>query len=868
MAVLSPMMKQYCDIKTKYPDTVLMFRLGDFYEMFFEDAKTVSRELELVLTGKECGLEERAPMCGIPYHAADSYIAKLVSRGYKVAVCEQLEDPAAAKGIIKRDVTRILTPGTVIESSMLDESNNNYLCCIFYKDNTIGLCFSDISTGKILCTDIFNGDIFKKLFSEIGRFSPKEIIINNEFASFNSEIISIKRNFSCNVEIIDDDFVTDSISVNFLNSLLADNEINFSVIKDKAVIMSAVCSSLKYLKNVQRSDKLYFSDIEYYSEDSYMNMSSNTLKNLEVLSTITSNSTRGSLYGVLNKAKTSMGRRKLKQWLEHPLLSVGKITQRHNAVNELYANAGLLEEIREVLSDCQDIERLIRRASFGNANAKDLKALENTLRKVPALKSSISKLNGRLLEDISGSFFNFDELCNLIGNAIVEEPPYKVREGGMVKNGFNSELDELRNLLSNGKGYLSDIQIREQERTGIKKLKIGYNRVFGYYIEVLNTFKELVPDDYIRKQTLVNCERYITQELKDLESKVLGAQERIYSLEFEIFNKIREKAVERLDDIQATADAIAVLDVLCSLAKVAYDNSYVKPEINSSGYIRIKNGRHPVVEQMINEPFVPNDTFLDNKKDKCALITGPNMAGKSTYMRQVALISLLTQIGSFVPAESADMCIVDGIFTRIGASDDLSSGSSTFMVEMSEVADILKTATSNSLIIFDEIGRGTSTYDGMSIAKSVLEYTVNPKKLGSKTLFATHYHELTDLENTVDGVKNYHISAKKRGDDLIFLRKILKGRADGSYGIDVAKIAGVPDYVINRAKNILKELEIDGFSYHHVNNVYEDDQVSFQSENTKLLINDLTNIDLDTLTPIEALSTLYDLKKKVSNITI
>ena len=867
MAELTPMMKQYFQIKENYPDTILMFRLGDFYEMFFEDAKVVSAELELVLTGRDCGQEERAPMCGVPFHSADSYIARLVAKGYKVAICEQLEDPALAKGIVKRDVTRVLTPGTVIESTMLDEGRNNFLACICALKDGIGLCFADISTGSVHLTQFERKNSERKIINELGRFSPSEIIINPELLKLSQVTDFVKNKLHSSCDLLDDEcFDLSKASATVMKHFDVRSLSDLSLGGADAAVC-ALGASMDYLRSVQKTELENIKDIDFYGFGSFMRLDVSTLRNLEITETMRNREKRGSLLWALDKTKTSMGKRMIRSWLEQPLLNIAKITKRHNAVSELVENPSLRDDIIESLTGCQDMERLITRIAYSTANARELRGLSSTLGRLPAIKDYLSSCRSSLLGEICSDILPLDDLAGLIDNSIVEEPPFSVREGGMIKDGFNSELDDLRDIVNNGKGYIADIQLREQERTGIKKLKIGYNRVFGYYIEVSNSYKELVPEDYIRKQTLTNCERFITQELKELESKVLGAQERIVRLEYEIFDSVRKKAAEHLFEIQKTASAVAGIDVLCSYARVAAENNYCCPAMNADDRIAITDGRHPVVEKMIDFPFVPNDTVLDCGENRCAIITGPNMAGKSTYMRQVALICLMAQAGSFVPAMSAELCVVDGIFTRIGASDDLASGSSTFMVEMNEVADILKNATSQSLIIFDEIGRGTSTFDGMSIARSVLEYSADKRKLGAKTLFATHYHELTELESNVSGVKNYNIAVKKRGDDITFLRRIVSGCADGSYGIEVAKLAGVPNSVVERAKVVLKELEGEGLKapVHHAEPSEQEMQISFGSSNANDIVEKLKNLDVNTLTPIEAMSVLYDLTKQAKN---
>ncbi len=866
MAELTPMMKQYFQIKENYPDTILMFRLGDFYEMFFDDAKLVSAELELVLTGRDCGQEERAPMCGVPFHSADSYIARLVAKGYKVAICEQLEDPALAKGIVKRDVTRVLTPGTVIESTMLDEGKNNFLACICVLKDCVGLCFADISTGSVHATQFERKNSQRRIINELGRFAPSEIIINSAVLELTQVTDFVKTRLRSSCDLLDEECFDLSKASGTLLKHFSVTSLSQLSLENADAAVCAIGASMDYLKSVQKTELENIKSIDYYGESSFMRLDVSTLRNLEITETMRNREKKGSLLWVLDKTKTSMGKRMLRSWLEQPLLSIAKITKRHNAVEELVENPSMRDDIIEALTGCQDMERLITRIAYSTANARELKGLSSTLNRLPAIKEILAPCKSSLLSELQKEILPLEELADVIDRAIVEEPPFSVREGGMINDGFNEELDSLRDIVANGKGYIADIQLREQERTGIKKLKIGYNRVFGYYIEVSNSFKELVPDDYIRKQTLTNCERFITQELKELESKVLGAQERIVRLEYEIFDSVRKKAAEKLFEIQKTASAVASVDVLCSYARVASENNYCCPVMNAGDRISVTDGRHPVVEKMIDFPFVPNDTVLDCADDRCAIITGPNMAGKSTYMRQVALICLMAQAGSFVPALSAELCVVDGIFTRIGASDDLASGSSTFMVEMTEVADILKNASSKSLIIFDEIGRGTSTFDGMSIARAVLEFSADKRRLGAKTLFATHYHELTELESSVSGVKNYNIAVKKRGDDITFLRRIVTGCADGSYGIEVAKLAGVPNSVVERAKVVLKELEGEGLKVPvRVNNDEPEMQMSFGSSNANDIVDKLKKIDVNTLTPIEAMSVLYDLTKQANN---
>lgn len=874
MANLSPMMEQYFKIKHDYPDTLLFFRLGDFYEMFFEDAKIASKELELVLTGRDCGQEERAPMCGVPFHAADSYIAKLVGRGYKVAVCEQMEDPAVAKGIVKRDVIRIVTPGTVIESSMLDESKNNYLASIYVSDKNCGVAFIDVSTGDVHLDSFSEGDTVARIINQLGTFNPSEVLINKYAAAMSSLSSFIKDRLSVNCETLTEDKYSEDICKNSVLSHISENSENYSEFKNNPALTLAFGAALNYLRNVQKTEIENIDDVEFYKEDSYLSLDLTARRNLELTETQIRREKKGSLLWVLDHTKTAMGKRLIRSWIEQPLLSYNQIVLRQNAVSELSSNTILLDSEMSLLSEMYDLERIMTRIVYGSANAKELRTLKLTIDKLADIKASLSDVKTRMLGEVYNDIDLLADVNSLIESSITDDPPLTVREGGMIRRGYNAELDSLHDIVENGKGYLTAVEQAEQEKTGIKKLKIGYNRVFGYYIEVSNSFKELVPETYIRKQTLANCERYITQELKELEAKVLGAQERIVRIEFELFSDVRSKIAEQLDRVRATGRAVARLDVLCSFAYVAVNNNYVCPTVDNSDVLDIKNGRHPVVEQMLmGAPFVPNDTYLNCSDSRTAIITGPNMAGKSTYMRQVALIVLMAQIGSFVPAASARIGIVDKIFTRVGASDDLSAGQSTFMLEMTEVADILKNATSKSLIVFDEIGRGTSTFDGMSIARAVLEYTTDKKKIGAKTLFATHYHELTELEDVIDGVKNFNTSVKKRGDDITFLRRIIKGPADGSYGVEVAKLAGVPKTVVENAKKILRTLEseksvsLNEAAIAAVDDDTDDEiQLSFSSGGKEQLIETVKNIDVNTLTPIEALTLLYDIQKKASEL--
>ncbi len=865
---LSPMMAQYFEIKSQYPGALLFFRLGDFYEMFFDDAKIASEELDLVLTGKDCGQEERAPMCGVPFHSADNYIAKLVSRGYKVAICEQIEDPKLVKGLVKRDVIRIITPGTVIESNMLDDTVNNYLCSICKGEKETGLCFADVSTCEFHITVVSGEDVEEQIVNQLSTYQPKEIIVNSAALDFNEVAKFTRARLSAELQLLDDNKYDFDEAANLILETLKKDEIDSLNLGHSKTAVSALGAVIDYLKEVQKKDEIEApADIDFFDKEEFMKLDISARRNLELTKSMMSGEKRHSLLWVIDKTKTAMGKRMIRNWLERPLMSVQKITKRQNAIGELSDNPMKRDKIRVALAGINDIERLMTRIAYGTANAKELKALQNTIGRLPEIKAEVAASSSALLKDIESNIDLLTDVEELIKNAIEDEPPFTLREGGMIKKGYNEEIDELKAIMEDGAGVISSIEAKEREATGIPKLKVGYNRVFGYYIEITNPYKDLVPETYIRKQTLTNCERYITQELKELEGKILGARDRSIALEYEVFCAVREAVGAEVERLHRTAKALAMLDVLASLAEVAVNNNYVCPQINTNGVIDIKDGRHPVVETLLDgAPFVPNDTVLDKDENRCAIITGPNMAGKSTYMRQIALIVLLAQIGSFVPAKSANISIVDAIFTRVGASDDLATGQSTFMVEMNEVSTILKNATSNSLVILDEIGRGTSTFDGMSIARAVLEFVCKKKTLGAKALFATHYHELTAMEDMLDGVKNYSIAVKKRGDDITFLRRIVKGGADESFGIEVAKLAGVPDSVVKRAKAILKELEqnkID-IKFKAEDAVVEEDdiQFNFTVNGKNEIIEILKTIDVNTLTPIEAMQTLYDLKKK------
>ncbi len=804
MAPLTPMMQQYVKTKEQYKDCILFYRLGDFYEMFFDDAITASRELEITLTGKDCGQEERAPMCGVPYHAVDSYLNKLVSKGYKVAICEQMEDPKLAKGLVKREVIRIVTPGTNLSMQALDETKNNYLMCVVYLDDCFGISAADISTGDYYMTVV---DSAKKLMDEITKFSPAEIIHNDAFLMSGVDLEPIKERMSVSVSVLDSWYIDEDQCRERLKRHFKVSVLEGLGLGDFPAGTIAAGALLQYLYETQKNSLTHLTHIITYNSGQYMIIDSSTRRNLELLETLREKQKRGSLLWVLDKTKTAMGARLLRTWIEQPYIDKNPIEMRLDAIEEMNQELINRDEIREYLNPVYDLERLMSKISCKTANPRDLIAFKSSVSMIPPIKMLLKTYKALRLQEIYDQMDSLEDLCQLIDQAIYEDPPIALKDGGIIKDGFNEEIDKYRHAKTEGKQWLSQLESQEREKTGIKNLRVKFNKVFGYYLEVTNSYKSMVPDTWTRKQTLTNAERYITPRLKELEDTILGAEDKLFSLEYDLFCEVRDKIAGEAARIQATAKALANLDVLCSLALVAERNNYVRPTINTKGVIHIKDGRHPVVEKMsASQMFIENDTYLDSQKNRISIITGPNMAGKSTYMRQTALIVLMAQMGSFVPASSADIGIVDRIFTRVGASDDLASGQSTFMVEMTEVANILRNATKDSLLILDEIGRGTSTFDGLSIAWAVVEYISNPKLLGAKTLFATHYHELTELEGKLSNVNNYCIAVKEQGDDIIFLRKIVRGGADKSYGIQVAKLAGVPDLVIDRAKELVEEL--------------------------------------------------------------
>ena len=878
MTEYTPMMQHYLKTHEEYKDCILFYRLGDFYEMFFDNAKVVSKELELTLTGKSCGAEERAPMCGIPYHAAETYLTRLVKKGYKVAICEQVEDPKLAKGMVKREVTRVVTPGTTLNAQALDETKNNYIMCIAYIGDHYGISSADITTGDYYVTEV---DSERKLLDEVNKYQPTEIICNEAFYISGIDIDDMKNRMGIVVYSLDAWYFSDETAQMTLKDHFKVRDLEGLGLADYDSGVIAAGALLKYLYETQKTTLSNLVAIHPYTTGKFMIIDSSTRRNLELVETLREKQKRGSLLWVLDKTRTAMGARTLRSFVEQPLIERAEIEERYDAIDEFNTNAITREEIREYLNPVYDLERLITRVTYQTANPRDLIAFRNSIHMLPPIKTLMSDFQSPLLKRLYEQLDTLDELYELIERSIAEEPPLTLHDGGILKEGYNEEVDRLRKAKTDGKSWLADLEAKEREKTGIKNLKIKYNKVFGYYLEVTNSFKDLVPDYFTRKQTLANAERFITPELKELEDVILGAEDKLIVLEYELFREVRQKVADEVVRIQKTAKAVAQIDVFASLATVAEQNNYCRPKLNEKGLIDIKDGRHPVVERMIqNEMFVANDTYLDNGSNRVSIITGPNMAGKSTYMRQSALIVLMAQIGSFVPAKSAKIGIVDRIFTRVGASDDLASGQSTFMVEMSEVANILRNATSNSLLILDEIGRGTSTFDGLSIAWAVVEHISNPRLLGAKTLFATHYHELTELEGKLNSVNNYCIAVKEKGDDIVFLRKIVKGGADKSYGIQVAKLAGVPDNVIERAKEIVEELSnnditeivqnisAEGSSKRSKPKLDEVDleQISLlDTMDNDTILNELKELDLGQMTPIEAMNKLYELQNKVKN---
>lgn len=878
MQEVSPMMQHYLHTKEEYKDCILFYRLGDFYEMFFDDAKVVSKELELTLTGKSCGMEERAPMCGVPFHAAEGYINRLVSRGYKVAICEQVEDPKLAKGIVKREVIRIVTPGTNTDIASLDEARNNYIMSIVYIGDRFGISTADVTTGDFFVTEV---DSDRKLLDEINRFIPSEIICNEALCVSGIDIDDLKGRLGIAISTLDNWYFGDELARETIASHFHVHSLKGLGLEDYECGIISAGAMLKYLYETQKNGLENILEIHPYSIGKYMIIDSSSRRNLELVETLREKQKRGSLLWVLDKTRTAMGARMLRSYVEQPLIEKSEIIKRQNLIQEFNDNEIVREELREYLNPVYDLERLITRITYQTANPRDMIAFRNSVAMLPAIKQLLDDIDSQMADEIRDDLDTLEDLAEILNASIQDDPPISVRDGDIIKPGFNEEVDRLRSAKTEGKSWLAKLEAEEKEKTGIKNLKIKYNKVFGYYLEVTNSFKDLVPDYYIRKQTLTNAERYITPELKELEDSILGSEDRLVQLEYELYRNVRDMVAHEVSRIQKTAKAVAKLDAFASLSLVACQNNYCKPKINESGIIDIKNGRHPVVEKMIvNDMFIDNDTYLDNNKNRVAIITGPNMAGKSTYMRQTALIVLMAQIGSFVPASSANIGIVDRIFTRVGASDDLASGQSTFMVEMNEVANILRNATSNSLLILDEIGRGTSTFDGLSIAWAVVEHISNTKLLGAKTLFATHYHELTELEGKLNGVNNYCIAVKEKGDDIVFLRKIIQGGADRSYGIQVAKLAGLPDSVVDRAKEIVAQLAANDITEtvrnisvetntrkkkEHLDEVDLTQMSLFDTVNDEDIIRELREADIKNMTPLDALNKLNELQNKVTN---
>lgn len=874
---LTPMMEQYMETKQEYKDCILFYRLGDFYEMFFEDALTASKELEITLTGKACGLEERAPMCGIPFHAVDGYLNRLVGKGYKVAICEQVEDPKLTKGIVKREVVRIVTPGTNLNTQALDETKNNYLMGIYANSDCYGLATVDVTTGEFHLTEVENQ---RQLSDEITKFAPSEIVCNEEFTISGFDVVDLRERLGISISSLEQRYFNEEMCDHSLMEHFQVKALDGLGLKDIEIGKIAAGAIMQYLQETQKISLSHITSINVYSSSAFMVLDSATRRNLELVETLREKQKRGSLLWVLDKTKTAMGARCLRSMIEQPLINHKAIEDRLDAIEELNEEAITREELREYLNPIYDLERLIGKVSYKTANPRDLIAFQSSLEMIPPIKTLLSDAKCKNLKKIYQELDGLEDICSLIGEAIEEEPPITIKEGGIIKTGFHEEVDKLRKAKTDGKGWLAQVEERERENTGIKNLRIKYNKVFGYYLEVTNSYKDLVPESWTRKQTLTNAERYTTPELKELEDVILGAEDKLYALEYEMFVEIRERIAAEIIRIQQTARAIALLDAFVSMALVAERNNFVRPKINTEGVLEIKGGRHPVVEQMLhNDSFVENDTYLNQQDQRIAIITGPNMAGKSTYMRQTALIVLMAQIGSFVPASSADIGVVDRIFTRVGASDDLASGQSTFMVEMTEVANILRNATKNSLLILDEIGRGTSTFDGLSIAWAVVEHIANPKLIGAKTLFATHYHELTELEGKLDSVNNYCIAVRESGDDIVFLRKIIQGGADKSYGIQVAKLAGVPEPVLERAKEIVAELTENDIVEKAKNievkktkkkTVCKEDDMQMSifdgfanMPSTEDILLELRDLDMNALTPMDAMNKLYQIQQKV-----
>ena len=868
MAEFSPMMQKYLETKEQYKDCILFYRLGDFYEMFFDDAITASRELELTLTGKDCGQEERAPMCGIPHHAAETYIARLIAKGYKVAICEQLQDPKEAKGIVERGVIRVVTPGTVIESNMLEERKNNFIMAVYKSGIYFGISVCDISTGEFYSAEIKDNNNFPTLLDEIARFSPSEIITNTMMFDCTEEMQKIKERFSIyitkfNEKYFNNDYKDLELKYDFVDN----NERKIEDLKDKNFAVCSINALIEYLNQTQMTSLNHINKISIYNISKYMSLDISARRNLEITEKMRDKSKKGTLLWVLDKTSTSMGGRQLRRWLNDPLIDVNEINKRLNAVKELKEDIILRGDIIDNLKKVYDIERLAGKMAYGNANARDMITLKNSVSKLPYIKKVLENTKSPLLQEL---YINLDELIDiyeLIEKSIVEDPPMTIKDGGIIKLGYDEEIDKLKTVTTEGKNWILKLEAEEREKTGIKALKVGFNKVFGYYIEVTKSYLDQVPERFIRKQTLTNAERYITEELKNLENQILGAEEKVVNLEYNAFTEIRNEISKNITRLQKSANIVSTLDVLASFAQVAEDMNYCMPNVNSNGIINIKEGRHPVIEKMLGAgSFVENDTYLDKDENRLSIITGPNMAGKSTYMRQVALITLMAQVGSFVPATEANIGVVDKIFTRVGASDDLSLGQSTFMVEMMEVATILKEATANSLIILDEIGRGTSTYDGLSIAWAVAEFIADKEKCGAKTLFATHYHELTELEEKLDGIKNYSIAVKEKGEDIIFLRKIVRGGTDESYGIHVARLAGVPKAVTQKANEILKSLERKNILTNKKIENKKQVEGQFDMFNYKIaeIAHEIDKINLNELTPIDALNTLVKIKEKMS----